>query len=163
MNWLGKCCAPCNVVLDVLGCVVSKSEDWSGFSTTAPSAIATSYVAYASSAADFWRSNSASVSIVSSGCPSWWGRPDAVQHEWLSQYITHAGCYMTGHQVTSTGHPSSGTLSSGVSPITASGSTVPESATSGPSTAANSGVTTSGAASLLSSPLLRLVSRILVW
>ncbi|KAK6853056.1 hypothetical protein PG995_009868 [Apiospora arundinis] len=149
--------------LDVLGCVVSKSEDWCGFSTAAPSAIATSYVAYASSAVDFWRSNSASISSVSSDCPSWWGRPNAVQHEWLSQYITHAGCYMAGHQVTSTGHPSSGTSSSGVSPVIASGPTIPESATSGASTAANSGATTSGAASLLSSPLLRLVSRILFW
>ncbi|KAK8028334.1 hypothetical protein PG991_005390 [Apiospora marii] len=149
--------------LDELDCTVSNAEDWCGFSTTAPPAMATSYVSYASAAADFWKSNSASISSVSSECPNWWGRPDVAQHVWLSQFITHAGCYIAAHPSTSTDLPSS--TQSGFSSITSSdpkessttGSTLPAA-----SAAADTGAATSGAASL-GSPLLRHVSRVLAW
>ncbi|KAK8051791.1 hypothetical protein PG993_003176 [Apiospora rasikravindrae] len=135
--------------IDELDCTVSNSEDWCGFSTTAPPAMASSYESYASAAADFWRSNSASVFSVSSDCPNWWGRPDVNQHLWLSQFITHAGCYIAAHPSTSADAPSS--KRTGFSSATGSGSvgsSTTDSISPGASTAANRGGPTSGAARL---------------
>ena len=160
---LVKPCLATATGLDGLDCTVTKSEDWCAFSTTAPSAIATSYASYASSAADFWRSNSASISSVSSSCPNWWGRPDAVQHVWLSQYITHAGCYLAAHPSTSTNSLSS--ARPGLSSVTlpsSQGSSTANPALPGASAAANSDTTTSGAASL-GFHFLRYVFRALAW
>ncbi|KAK8080353.1 hypothetical protein PG997_008171 [Apiospora hydei] len=158
--------APCVATatgLDELDCTVSNGEDWCGFSTTAPPAMASSYVSYASAAADFWRSNSASISSISSDCPNWWGRPDVNQHVWLSQFITHAGCYIAAHPSTSIDSPSS--TQSGFSSVTSSGterSSTADSTLPGATAAADPEAATSGAASL-GSPLLRRVSQVLAW
>lgn len=78
-------------------CFITDPQYWCGLSTNLPPALTTSYSSYASSAADFWRANSKSISVLSTYCPKWWGRPDAAQHEALSLYIAHGGCYITAH------------------------------------------------------------------
>ncbi|KAK8127794.1 hypothetical protein PG984_008902 [Apiospora sp. TS-2023a] len=156
-----KPCLATATGLDELDCTVSKAEDWCGFRATAPPAISTSYASYASAAADFWRSNSASISSVSSDCPNWWGRPDVAQHAWLSQYITHAGCYIAAHASTATGLPSSArpgpasTTSQGPGGSSTTGSAAPGASSA---VAANPGDATSGAARL-GSPFIRQVLR----
>ncbi|KAK7927352.1 hypothetical protein PG985_004350 [Apiospora marii] len=152
--------------LDELDCTVTKAEDWCGFTTTAPAPMASNYISYASAAAEFWRSNSASISSLSSDCPDLWGRPDVAQHVWLSQYITHAGCYIAAHASTATDSPSSAesgpasatSLGPGASSNT--GSAAP--GASSAAAAANTGDATSGAARL-GSPLLHRLLQLLVW
>ncbi|TPX16147.1 uncharacterized protein E0L32_004142 [Thyridium curvatum] len=83
--------------LDQFYCTVSDPQSWCGFSTAAPQAVMSSYLAFVSQAVSFYTEKSSKMSILSTSCASAWARFDPAEREWVKIATAHASCYLANH------------------------------------------------------------------